>query len=306
MRFFGRGEGLDRQPGDPDKHPDTDASSTERRRDRSQRIPWLLILGTALLTVLVVGAAILLWRSFSDSLSGTSVARDSIDSGPKPGIRLTNGAGQIRIEGAEDLGAVEYEVTRHALASDPAAAKERASQIAVDISRDGGDFTIETNGGRNTGADYALRVPAGSSVEVESEAGDVEVSGLSGDVSVDSAAGDVSVREAKGSVKVEAQAGDVEVSEMRTDTGGAEIEVDSGDVTLRDLVVGTLETSVDAGDVTLSGRFSGEGRISVGTGDITADLPSGDATNLALQTLVGGISREPPDGGQGGDQGEGN
>ena len=46
--------------------------------------------------------------------------------------------------------------------------------------------------------------------------------------------------------------------------------------------------------------------VSVGTGDITADLPSGDATNLALQTLVGRVSREPPDGEQGGDQGEGN
>ncbi|MDQ3430204.1 MAG: hypothetical protein M3479_09700, partial [Actinomycetota bacterium] len=60
------------------------------------------------------------------------------------------------------------------------------------------------------------------------------------------------------------------------------------------------------GDVTLSGRFSGEGRVSVGTGDITANLPSGDATNLALQTLVGGISREPSDEGQDNGQGDGN
>jgi hypothetical protein len=92
---------------------------------------------------------------------------------------------------------------------------------------------------------------------------------------------------------------------MRTDTGNLELEVGSGDVTLEDLIVGTLEANVEAGDVTLSGRFSGEGRVSVGTGDITADLPSGDATNLALQTLVGGVSREPPGGRQDGEQGEG-
>lgn len=292
MRFFGRGEEPGRQPAEPDKHPETAASATERRRDRRQRVPWLLTLGATLLIVLLAGTAILLWRSFSDSLSGTSVARDSIDSGSKPGIRLTNGAGQIRIEGVEDLGAVEYEVTRHALAANPAAAKKRASEIAVDISRDGGDFTIETNGGRNTGADYALRVPAGSAVEVESEAGDVEVSGLSGDVSVDSGAGDVSVREVKGSVQVEARAGDVEVSKMQTDTGGAEIEVDSGDVALRDLVVGTLETSVVAGDVTLSGRFSGGGRVSVKTGDIIAQLPPEDTRDLTLETEVGEVVRE--------------
>lgn len=296
MRFFGRGEESERSSGGPDDHTEAGSSTTERRRDRGKRVPWLLILGAVLLILLLIGAALLLWRSFSDSLSGTSVTRDSIDSGPKPGIRLANGAGRIRIEGIEDLGAVEYEVTRHALASDPAAAKQRASEIAVDISRDGGDFTIETNGGRNTGADYVLRVPAGSSVEVASEAGDVEVSGLSGDLSIEASAGDVSVRKAKGSVKVEAQAGDVDVSEMRTDTGGAEIEVGSGDVTLRNLVVGTLETSVDAGDVALSGRFSGGGRVSVKTGDIIAQLPPEDTRDLTLETEVGEVVREDASG----------
>ena len=86
----------------------------------------------------------------------------------------------------------------------------------------------------------------------------------------------------------------------------APFQLGSGDVTLEDLIVGTLEANVEAGDVTLSGRFSGEGRVFVGTGDITADLPSGDATNLALETLVGGVSREPPGDGQGEEQGEGN
>lgn len=303
MRFFGRGEEPDRQQGDSEESPDT-ASTMESRRDRRRRIPWLLVLSATLLIVLLVGAAILLWRSFSDSLSGTSVARDSIDAGPKPGIRLTNGAGQIRIEGVEDLGAVEYEVTRHALGSDPAAAKKRASEIPVDISRDGGDFTIETNGGRNTGADYALRVPAGSSVEVESEAGDIEASNLSGNVSVDSGAGDVSVRKVKGSVTVDAQAGDVEVLEMRTDTGGAEIEVGSGDVTLQNLVVGTLETSVDAGDVTLSGRFSGGGRVSVKTGDIIAQLPPEDTRDLTLESEVGQVVRKDASGAPSEESGE--
>lgn len=255
-------------------------------------MPWLLVLGGVLLLVLLLGAVILLWRSFSDSLAGTSVARDSIDSGPKPGIKLTNGAGQIRIEGVEDLGSVEYEVTRHALGPDPATAKERASKVTVNVARDGGDFVIETDGGRNTGADYAMRVPAGSSVDIESGAGDVEVSKISGDVSVDAGAGDVSVREVKGSVKVKAQAGDVEVSKMQTDTGGADIEVASGDVTLQDLVAGTLETSVEAGDVTLSGRFSGGGRVSVKTGDIIAQLPSEDTRDLTLQTQVGQVVRE--------------
>jgi DUF4097 and DUF4098 domain-containing protein YvlB len=176
----------------------------------------------------------------------------------------------------------------------------------VDVLREGSELTLETDGGGGTGADYAVDMPAGGSVEVEAEEGDVEVSGMDGIVTVRAESGDVTVRDAAGDVTVGAEQGDVTVGGIRTDTGNLELTVGSGDVTLEDLIVGTLEANVEAGDVTLSERFSGEGRVSVGTGDITADLPSGDATNLALQTLVGGISREPPAGGQGGEQGEGN
>jgi len=96
-----------------------------------------------------------------------------------------------------------------------------------------------------------------------------------------------------GDVKVEAPQGDVTVGEVNTDTGGADLEVGSGDVSLEDLILGTLEASVEAGDVTLSGRFSGGGRVSVQTGDIIARLPPEDTRDLILQTRVGSVWREP-------------
>lgn len=267
----------------------------ERRRSwRSGRggAPWLSVVAAVVLLAVLVGAGLLLWRSLGDSLSGTSTARDSVDSGSEPRVRLVNGAGQVRVEGVRDLGAVEYEVTKHAMASDPATAKQRASEVSVDLSREDSTVVLETSGGRNTGADYVLRIPARGSVEVESEAGDVEVSGLEGDATVYAGAGDVSVREAGGSVGIEAPRGDVILSGMSTDTGSAEIEVGSGDVTLEDLVVGTLETSVEAGDVTISGRFSGGGRISVGTGDVRAEIPQEDARELTLNADVGEVLRD--------------
>jgi hypothetical protein len=64
--------------------------------------------------------------------------------------------------------------------------------------------------------------------------------------------------------------------------------------------VGTLEASVEAGTVTLSGRFSGGGRVSVQTGDIIARLPPEDTRDLTLETRVGSVLREPPDGGSNG------
>jgi DUF4097 and DUF4098 domain-containing protein YvlB len=257
----------------------------------------LLLLFALLLLALLAVAAILLWRSLGESVSGTSIARDSIDSaGPDPRVRLANAAGQVRVEGVKGSRSVDYEATRYAMAADPAAAKQRASEVPVDISREDSKNVIETDGGGNTGADYALRVPTGGSVEVESEAGDVEVSAISGNVTVGAGAGDVRVRDVGGDVNVVAPGGDVSVGDVNTHTGSANLEVGVGDVSLEDLILGTLEASVEAGEVTLSGRFSGGGRVTVETGDIIARLPPDDTRDLTLETRVGSVLREPADG----------
>jgi DUF4097 and DUF4098 domain-containing protein YvlB len=250
-----------------------------------------------LLLALLAVAVILLWRSLGESISGTSIARDSIDSaGPDPRVRLANAAGQVRVEGVRGSRSIDYEATRYAMAADPVAAKQRASEVPVDISREDSKIVIETDGGENTGADYTLRVPTGGSVEVESEIGDVEVSGISGNVTVGAEAGDVRVRDVGGDIKVQAPRGDVSVGDVNTDTGSANLEVGVGDVSLEDLILGTLEASVEAGDVTLSGRFSGGGRVTVETGDIIAGLPPDDTRDLTLETRVGSVLREPAEG----------
>jgi DUF4097 and DUF4098 domain-containing protein YvlB len=257
----------------------------------------LLLLFAFLLLALLAVAAILLWRSLGESISGTSITTDSIDSaGPEPRVRLANAAGQVRVEGVKGSRSVDYEATRYAMAADPAAAKQRASEVPVDISREDSKIVIETDGGEDTGADYTLRVPTGSSVEVESEVGDVEVSGISGNVTVGAEAGDVRVRDVGGDVKVEAPRGEVSVGDVNTDTGSANLEVGVGDVSLEDLILGTLEASVEAGDVTFSGRFSGGGRVTVETGDIVARLPPEDTRDLTLETRIGSVLRESADG----------
>jgi DUF4097 and DUF4098 domain-containing protein YvlB len=257
----------------------------------------LLLLFALLLLALLAVAAILLWRSLGESISGTSITTDSIDSaGPEPRVRLANAAGQVRVEGVKGSRSVDYEATRYAMAADPAAAKQRASEVPVDISREDSKIVIETDGGEDTGADYTLRVPTGSSVEVESEVGDVEVSGISGNVTVGAEAGDVRVRDVGGDVKVEAPRGEVSVGDVNTDTGSANLEVGVGDVSLEDLILGTLEASVEAGDVTFSGRFSGGGRVTVETGDIVARLPPEDTRDLTLETRIGSVLRDSADG----------
>ncbi|MCA1848817.1 MAG: DUF4097 domain-containing protein, partial [Actinobacteria bacterium] len=288
---------------EPERTPGVPAR-VGRGRGGPRRISPLLLLLVVLLLVLLAVVGLLVWRSLDDDLSGTSVVRDSIQSGPDPRVRLTNAAGQVRVEGVEDRESLEYEVTRYAMASDPVAAKRRASDVPVNLSREDSTIVLETDGGRGTGADYLLRVPSGGTVEVASGAGDVEVSSLSGDVTVVAEAGDVTVSNTGSEVTVEAPRGDVTVGGVSTDTGQVELEVGTGDVTLQDMIVGTLEVHVEAGDVALSGRFSGSGRVLVETGDITANLPPEDTRELTLETRVGEVVRETPSEGRPG-QGEG-
>ena len=288
-----RGEGPPRRFGreDPDA-PDPAESSHASERRRRPRAPLLLALVVVLLVVALVLGVIFLLRTFGDSVSGTSVATETLKSGPEPHVRLVNGPGQVSIEGVENLDTVEYEAVRYARGPDPAAAKQNASEVPVDISREDSTLVLQTDGGRETGADYALRVPVGSIIEVESEAGDVQVRGISGNVKVKADAGDVEINDVGGSVTVDAPQGDVDLAGMNTETGQAELTVGSGDVGLRDVVLGTLEAAVEAGDVTLSGRFSGSGRVTVETGSIVARIPFEDAKNLVLDARVGEVVRE--------------
>ena len=257
--------------------------------------PGLVILVGLLLVALMVGV-FLLWRSYGDRAGGTSVFEDSVESGSEPIVHLTTGLGQVHVEGAEGLENVEVSAERYARGSNPSSAKENADEVPVSVDNDGSAVEISFEGGRGTGADFSLKVPSGSAVEIESTAGNVEVSGLDNDVTVDADGGDVSIEDVRGSVAVEAPRGDVTVKRVTTETGDAELTVGSGDIELRDLVLGILEANAEAGNVTLSGRFSGSGKVSVETGSINVKLPPEDTKNLDLQTRVGQIARDDEQG----------
>jgi hypothetical protein len=205
-------------------------TGAERDRGRPSRMSPLLLLFALLLLALLAVAAIILWRSLGESISGTSIARDSIDSaGPDPRVRLANAAGQVRVEGVKGYRSVDYEATRYAMAADPAAAKQRASEVPVDISREDSKFVIETDGGEDTGADYTLRVPTGGSVEVESEVGDVSLEDL-----------------ILGTLEASVEAGDVTLSGRFS--GGGRVTVETGDI------IAKLPPD-DTRDLTLETRF---------------------------------------------------
>lgn len=278
-----------------DRHVEGEERSGRDGRRRGLSFPSgglvLPVVGLLVLALVAVGG-LLLWRWYGDQTGGTSPFEDSVASGPEPLVRLTNGPGQVRVEGAQGAEAVEITAERYARGSDSAAARENASRVAVDVVREGSTLEISSDGGRGTGVDYALRVPEGSRVEVESAAGDVEVSGVADAVRAKAEMGDVTVREVRGSVTVEAPRGDVTVEGVSTETGDVELSVGSGDLVLRDLLVGLLEARVEAGGAELLGRFAGGGRLLVETGSIAVRVPPEDVRELSLEARVGEVARE--------------
>jgi len=147
------------------RRPERPPPRSRRTREQPSRPGALTILAALLLLVLLAVAAIFLWRTLGEEVPGASVARDSIDSGREPKVSITNGPGDVNVEGTNGPEAVEYEVTRYAAAGDPAAARSAASEVPVNVVREeGSTVTLETDGGGETGADYVVRMPAGGGV----------------------------------------------------------------------------------------------------------------------------------------------
>ena len=299
MSTSGRGDSrrsVPRGGRQPDPSGDPRRADGEARAERGGRrllspSRGLMLPVVGLLVLALVIGAVLLSRWYGDQTGGTSPFEDSVASGPEPLVRLTNGPGQVRVEGIE-AETVEISAERYARGSDPAAARENAAGVAVDIAREGSTLEISSEGSRGTGVDYSLRVPRGSKIEVESAEGDVEVSGVVDSVQAKAQMGDVTVRDVRGSVTVEAPQGDVAVEGVSTETGSVEISIGSGDLVLRDLVVGILEARVEAGGAELLGRFSGGGRLLVETGSVAVRVPPEDVRELALEARVGEVARE--------------
>lgn len=284
--------------GPPDERPPAPTREpTERRRGRPSFRPGFVPVVAGLLLLALLIGLVILWRSYGDRAGGTSVYEDSIETGPEPVVRLTNGPGRVSIEGVEGLENAEINAKRYARGRNTAAAKENAAEVPVEVSSgEGSALEISSDGGGGIGVDYALRVPSGTAVEVESEAGDVEISGLDNDATVRAESGDISVENVRGSIAVEASRGDVTVESVSTETGNAQITVGSGDLEIENLVVGILEARVESGDVTLLGRFSGSGLVLTETGSIYVRLPSEDTNDLTLETRVGEVVREDEQG----------
>ena len=219
-------------------------------------------------------------------------------------LKLSTGAGDLRIEGVTGLTRIEV----HGKAC--AGTQALLDQVKFDGRREGnaevlGTVLPETNGSW-MGRDYAyldviVKVPMTLALEVRDSSGDVDVNHV-GTISLDDSSGDINIHDVKGDVRINDSSGDIIVEEV---TGNVLIPHDSsGDIRIA-RVRGNAEVTEDSsGDInfehvdgaakvgsdssgSISFRYIGRDAsvMEDSSGDIDADAIGGD---FSVQHKSGG------------------
>ena len=146
---------------------------------------------------------------------------------------------------------------------------------------------VPRNNSNNISSDLAVRVPAGSSIDVSTVSADITSEDVEGEQMLHTVSGDVELQAADSDVSAESVSGDVEI------TGdGSDIEADantvSGDVTVID-VSGAVAAEAVSGDLVVrDGSFERATLNSVnGEIDFQAELRNGG--KLAVDTVNGDV-----------------
>jgi Toastrack DUF4097 len=151
-----------------------------------------------------------------------------------------------------------------------------------------------------------IRVPAGSSVEVNAEAADVTGTGRFDRAEVKSAAGDVRLDEVEGDVRVKCVAGDVTLGSIGGEAnvnsvsgdatigrvaGAAALQSVSGDLELRE-AGGSIQAKTISGDVRIGAATQGAIALQSVSGDLTMGLSSGSKLWVNARSTSGKTSSE--------------
>ena len=151
-----------------------------------------------------------------------------------------------------------------------------------------------------------IRVPSGSSVDVESDAADVTGTGRFDRAEVKTAAGDVRLDEVEGDVRVKCVAGDVTLGSIGGEAnvnsvsgdatvgkvgGNANFHSVSGDIDLRE-AQGSVHAKTISGDVHIGTVVKGAVAMQSVSGDLTMGLSSGSKLFVNARSTSGKTTSE--------------
>jgi Toastrack DUF4097 len=149
---------------------------------------------------------------------------------------------------------------------------------------------------RSAGFDITVRLPEGSSGEIDTAAADVRCDGTFGTLTASTASGDVLAGHVLRGAEVQTASGDVRLDR----SGTARIKTVSGDIAIGGCDGDATCQSV-SGDVEIGRAAAGRIDVKTTSGDITVGVVPGICLQLDLATLSGDAVSELDDAGEGGD-----
>ncbi len=252
----------------------------------------------------------------------------TIPMAPGGQFTLSNISGDITVAGNDDAvltlratkrlvdpGAVSESVARDALDRVEIEIRDRGGRVAVEAEypRRGlaGRLADLFRGGRMAVAvDYAVTVPPGVGVAIESISGSVTVEGVDGETSIETVSGDVRLSSLPRLAEVEMVSGDLLMSdvgnddELSAETVSGRITVDgvraprvdveavSATIVLTRVEARRVDVATVSGPVSFDGALDAEGRYEIEShsGSIRVTVPPGTGFDLEAESFSGELS----------------
>jgi len=141
--------------------------------------------------------------------------------------------------------------------------------------------------------DLVVKVPAGSTLEVEAVAADIEVKNVMGDIDLATVSGKVTLEGGSREVDAASVSGEVRVTSAAPEIRAASV---SGSVLVQGDTVRRLEIETVSGKIGFEGALARNGLISAETvsGSITLTLPPDTSADVDMESFSGHLSSSFP------------
>ncbi|MDY7075560.1 MAG: DUF4097 family beta strand repeat-containing protein [Chloroflexota bacterium] len=137
-------------------------------------------------------------------------------------------------------------------------------------------------------ADFEIRVPFETSLQLETDSGDLAVGDVTGAMELETSFGNIQIEDVSGAVSARSSSGDITLVGL-SDGGDLEAETDFGKMILRNIIADSLTAHSDSGDIQAEEvELNGALDLETDFGDVVA--VSVDATSYRLVSGSGSLT----------------
>jgi DUF4097 and DUF4098 domain-containing protein YvlB len=148
------------------------------------------------------------------------------------------------------------------------------------------EYDEEYHGKQDVDTDLTIRVPAGSSVSVETVSASISVTGVDGELDLETVSGSVDVAGGPSTLDVSAVSGSIHIENAPPES---DIESVSGLIEVR-YAGGMMDVENVSGKITIHDGVIDGGDLASVSGDITCHAIPGPGSDLDIETMNGAIT----------------